>query len=216
MDFIDQIIFAAILSLVITTGILYTIKTEIYKNNKQKLTLLATLFVSTLFFIFTLNNDYEYLSTELIYEATLHQDFYSDPNSYKSFLQIEKKMLERDLNSLLYNDENFKNASSSYVFMVNRFTQEINIPLVPNIVALLSTISLLINRTEMWGIFFAKFNPTLLESLFGVGPLQLNKYLSEHNIRLDLPDYRLQELFLPHSSFLDVLIFLDLLASFVF
>ena len=206
--------FAAILSLIITTGVLYTIKTEIYKNNKQKLTLLATLFVSTLFFIFTLNNDYEYLSTELIYEATLHQDFYSDPNSYKSFLQIEKKMLERDLNSLLYNDENFKNASSSYVFMVNRFTQEINIPLVPNIVALLSTISLLINRTEMWGIFIAKFNPTLLESLFGVGPLQLNKYLSEHNIRLDLPDYRLQELFLPHSSFLDVLIFFGFIGFF--
>ena len=206
--------FAAILSLIITTGILYTIKTEIYKNNRQKLTLLATLFVSTLLFIFTLNNDYEYLSTELIYEATLHQDFYSDPNSYKSFLQIEKKMLERDLNSLLYNDENFKNASSSYVLMVNMFTQEINIPLVPNIVALLSTISLLINRTEMWGIFIAKFNPTLLESLFGVGPLQLNKYLSEHNIRLDLPDYRLQELFLPHSSFLDVLIFFGFIGFF--
>ena len=68
---------------------------------------------------------------------------------HKSFLQIEKKMLERDLNSLLYNDENFKNASSSYVLVVNLFTQEINIPLVPNIVALLSTISLLINRTEM-------------------------------------------------------------------
>ena len=87
--------FAAVLSLIITTGILYTVKTEIYKNNRQKLTLLATLFVSTLFFVFTLNNDYEYLSTELVYEATLHQDFYSDPNSYKSFLQIEKKMLER-------------------------------------------------------------------------------------------------------------------------
>ena len=123
-------------------------------------------------------------------------------------------MLERDLNSLLYNDENFKNASSSYVLVVNLFTQEINIPLVPNIVALLSTISLLINRTEMWGIFIAKFNPTLLESLFGVGPLQLNKYLSEHSIRLDLPDYRLQELFLPHSSFLDVLIFFGFIGFF--
>ena len=55
--------------------------------------------------------DYEYLSTELVYEATLHQDFYSDSNNYKSFLQIEQKMKDRDLNSILYNSENFKNAS---------------------------------------------------------------------------------------------------------
>ena len=58
----------------------------------------------------------------------------------------------------------------------------------------------------MWGIFIAKFNPSFLESLFGTGPLQLNKYLAEHNVRLDLPDNRLQELFLPHSSILDILI----------
>ena len=85
--------------------------------------------------------------------------------------------------------------------------QGLNIPLIPNIIALISTVSLIINRTEMWGIFIAKYNPTLLESLFGTGPLQLNKYLSEHSIRLDLPNYRQQELFLPHSSLLDFLIF---------
>ena len=59
----------------------------------------------------------------------------------------------------------------------------------------------------MWGIFIAKYNPTVLESLIGTGPLQLNKYFSEHQVRLDLPNNRLQELFLPHSSLLDVLIF---------
>ena len=52
--------------------------------------------------------DYEYLSTELVYEATLHQDFYSDSNNYKSFLQIEQKMKERDLNSILYNSDYYK------------------------------------------------------------------------------------------------------------
>ena len=116
-------------------------------------------------------------------------------------------MIERDLNSMLYSEQNFSNASSSYVFIVNLFTQGINIPLIPNFVALVSVISLMINRTEMWGIFIAKFNPSILESLFGTGPLQLNKYLAEHNVRLDLPSNRLQELFLPHSSLLDILIF---------
>ena len=169
--------------------------------------LVSGFLIFTTFLIYILNNDYDYLSTELIYEATLHQDFYSDTNEYKSFLQVEQKMIERDLNSILYSEQNFLNASTSYVFIVDLFTQGINIPLIPNFVALLSVISLMINRTEMWGIFIAKFNPSMLESLFGTGPLQLNKYLAEHNVRLDLPSNRLQELFLPHSSLLDILIF---------
>ena len=36
--------------------------------------------------------DYPFLSTELIYEATLHQNFYPDPNSDTSYYQVEKKM----------------------------------------------------------------------------------------------------------------------------
>tara|TARA_B100000575_G_scaffold291995_1_gene299301 strand:- start:1968 stop:3995 length:2028 start_codon:yes stop_codon:yes gene_type:complete len=199
--------FAAILSLILTITILLVIKTRIFKGNRRFFTIGALLIILAGLLTYVLNNDYDYLSTELVYEATLHQDFYSDPNSYKSFLQVEQKMIERDLNSILNNEENLKNASSSYIFVVDRFTQGINIPLVPNLIALISTVSLVINRTEMWGIFIAKYNPTLLESLFGTGPLQLNKYLSEHQVKLDLPNNRLQELFLPHSSILDVLIF---------
>ncbi len=199
--------FAAILSLILTITILLVINTRIFKGNRRSFTIGVLLIISTGLLTYVLNNDYDYLSTELVYEATLHQDFYSDPNSYKSFLQVEQKMIERDLNSILYNEENFKNASSSYIFIVDRFTQGINIPLVPNLIALISTVSLIINRTEMWGIFIAKYNPTVLESLIGTGPLQLNKYFSEHQVRLDLPNNRLQELFLPHSSLLDVLIF---------
>ena len=59
----------------------------------------------------------------------------------------------------------------------------------------------------MWGIFIAKHNPDLLEGYFGYGPLQLNEYLFEHKIRLDVPKNELLGLFLPHSSLLDVLIF---------
>jgi hypothetical protein len=199
--------FAALLSLIVLITISLIIKTRIFKRNRRFFTIGTLLIISVGLLTYVLSNDYDYLSTELVYEATLHQDFYSDPNSYKSFLQVEQKMIERDLNSILYNEKNLKNASSSYIFVVDRFTQGINIPLVPNLIALISTVSLIINRTEMWGIFIAKYNPTLLESLIGTGPLQLNKYFSEHRVRLDLPDNRLQELFLPHSSLLDVLIF---------
>ena len=152
-------------------------------------------------------NNYEFLSSELLYEATLHHDFYSDKNDYTSFLKIQEKMIERDLNSILLDEENLDNASTTYVMLVNLFTQNFNIPLVPNIVALVSTLSMFINRTEMWGIFIAKYSPNFIDTIFGNGPLQLNKYLYKHSIRLDVPDYKLESLFLPHSSLLDSQIF---------
>ena len=85
--------------------------------------------------------------------------------------------------------------------------ENLNIPFVPNIVTVLSFISLMINRTEMWGIFFAKYSPSFIEAIFGYGPLQISDYLYKHKVRLDVPPEKLQSLFLPHSSFFDLLIF---------
>ena len=65
-----------------------------------------------------LDFDYQYLSTELLYEATLHHDFYSDENTYKSYLQVQQKMIERDLGTILRNQDNLENASTTYVFLV--------------------------------------------------------------------------------------------------
>ena len=59
----------------------------------------------------------------------------------------------------------------------------------------------------MWGIFIAKYDPNLLETIFGYGPFQLNEYLYGEKVFLDVPYYKLESLFLPHSSLLDVLIF---------
>ncbi len=206
--------FAAVISLFATIAIYLLVKSSVFQRNKLK----AIMFFGFIFFFtllfFVLMNDYDYLSTELVYEATLHQDFYSDSNSYKNFVKIREKMIERDLISLLYSDDNFQNASTSYITVVNIFTQQVNIPFMPNFIALLSVLSLMINRTEMWGIFIAKFNPNTLEAFLGTGPLQLNEYLSGHKVRLDLPEYRLQELFLPHSSLLDILIYFGLLGLF--
>ena len=121
-------------------------------------------------------------------------------------------MIERDLNTLLIDEENRKNASSSYKLLVNLLTVNFNIPLVPNIVALISMISLIINRTEMWGIFIAKYNPSFVEVVIGNGPLQLNKYLYDHKIRLDVPKEKLESLYLPHSSVLDLYIYFGIFA----
>ena len=74
---------------------------------------------------------------------------------------------------------------------------------------------MLINRTEMWGIFIAKYSPNLLEAMFGSGPMQLNGYLYKHDVRLDVPKYKLEALFLPHSSILDILIFFGFFGLFI-
>ena len=117
-------------------------------------------------------------------------------------------MYERDLKTILLLSQNKLEASTSYIFLVNIFTNNLNIPLLPNIVAVISFISLLINRTEMWGIFIAKYDPNLIEGFFGSGPLQINKYLYSENVYLDVPKEKINSLFLPHSSFLDYFIFI--------
>ena len=177
-------------------------------NSKYIILLLSVLVILISFFY--VRNDYEYLSTELIYEATLHQDFFSSGNSYKNYLSVEQKMIERDLETLLSLDDNYLKASSSYMMLVNIFTPSFNIPLIPNIVGVLSIIAFYINRTEMWGIFIAKYDPDVVSGIFGYGPLQMNEYLYKHNVRLDVPVYEQSGLFLPHSSLLDVLIFFGL------
>ncbi len=199
--------FASILSLVLIVLFLLFQKTNIYKKFKvlifTSFALLSFLTIS----IYLYTENYEYLSTELIYEATLHQDFYSGPNDFTSYKEVEKKMIERDLGSIIADKRNIDKSSSSYKYIVDVFTQNFNIPLVPNIISIISIISLNINRTEMWGIFIAKHNPNLYESIFGSGPMQLNNYLYNHNIKLDVPEEKLQALYLPHSSLLDIVIF---------
>ena len=164
-------------------------------------------FIISLTSVYLINSDYKYVSTELLFESTLHQGFYENPGTYENYQVIEKKMYERDLKTILLNEKNFNEASNSYKFLVSRFTSNFNLPMVPNLVAFISVISLLINRTEMWGIFIAKYDPNLIETIFGNGPFQLNEYLYGEKVFLDVPYYKLESLFLPHSSLLDVLIF---------
>ena len=199
--------FAAISSILLIIFISILVNTKLFKNYK-KIVMIGIVFMGFGgLFYFTQLKTYEYLSTELIYEATLHQNFYPRDDNYSSYLEVEKKMIERDLNSILLNEENRNNASSTYKYLVNLLTVNFNIPLVPNLIALISIISLLINRTEMWGIFIAKYSPSTLEIIYGQGPLQLNKYLYDHPIRLDVPKEKIDSLYLPHSSFLDLYIY---------
>ena len=205
--------FAATISIFAILGILYLAKSKLFRDRKKYIYigLLVLLVMGSLLYI--QNKSYEFLSTELLYEATLHQDFYPSGDNYKSYLEVEKKMKERDLRTIILDETNKNNASTFYLYLVNILTSDVNIPLIPNVIALVSAISLLINRTEMWGIFIAKHSPSFMETLFGVGPLQMNNYLSKHKVRLDVPPEKLQSLFLPHSSLLDLFIFTGVIGA---
>ena len=208
--------FAAFLSLIVITVCFIGLRSGFFKTNKKQIIIFIFVLFVVLSYIYGITSDYKYVSTELIYEATLHQKFYFDPDQYASYLVIEEKMIERDLYTILNDERNENVASSTYENLVRLFVPDrINLPFVPNLVAIVSIISLLINRTEMWGIFIAKHNPTIPESFFGIGPQQLNSYLYKHDVRLDVPDYKIDSLFLPHSSLLDIYIYSGIIGLFL-
>ena len=76
----------------------------------------------------------------------------------KKLSDFREKMYERDLKTILLLSQN-KLEASTVIFSYKHIYNNLNIPLLPNIVAVISFISLLINRTEMWGIFIAKYDP---------------------------------------------------------
>ena len=107
---------------------------------------------------------------------------------------------ENILSILTFNDQG-ENLSTSLLMLVDIFTTENNIPFIPNIVAVISAFSLVINRSERWGVFIAKYNQSISDFLFGYGPMQLYEYYLEH------PMKEPSGLLLPHSSLLVLLIF---------
>ncbi len=69
------------------------------------------------------------------------------------------------------------------------------------IFAIISTISFYINRSELWGIFVAKYSPSTTELYFGSGPFNFANLYSE------IPIKETQSFLLPHSSYIDMLVF---------
>ena len=70
----------------------------------------------------------------------------------------------------------------------------------PSFISIVNVSSYLINRSEKWGIFFAKYDP-FIEFIFGYGPQQITNYYFDHPTKYNYG------LFLPHSSLFNYLIF---------
>lgn len=93
----------------------------------------------------------------------------------------------------------FDSIFSSYLLLLNESFK--NSTVYSYIFGFLSFIGFLLNRSEMWGIFFARYNPTYLELLIGSGPLTFGQLYGEIKIE------ELESFLLPHSSLLSYLVF---------
>ena len=207
--------FSAIVSFFVALSGLLSYK-YLNQNQRKKIFLLLILF-GLVGSIFLMNNlGVEYVSTQLLYEASLHSNLFSDLSSEAKSVEITEYFNAGEIESLI-NIVNKGSGSSSLEYLSQIYLQSnFNISLLPNLVTVISFLSIIINRNEMWGIFIAKYNPNFIESVFGNGPYQLNNYLFNLKLRLDVPEEKLNSLFLPHSSALDILVFFGILGIILF
>ena len=203
--------FAVALSLLLISSLILLNHKILNKTLLLRIKILFVILGIVLLFFLIQTLNYEYVSTELMYEASLHSNLFENLSSYSKSVEITNYFNEGQIDSLL-NLENKGKGSTTLILLSKIYNQSVfDVPIVPNFVSLISLISILINRTEMWGIFIAKYSPNLLEALFGNGPYQLNNYLFLQDITLDMPEEKLDSLFLPHSSFLDIIVFFGLI-----
>jgi len=175
-------------------------------NNK------AATFLLTLTIFFTISKKYEvgtYKKYTLYLSALILLIYFIRfENLFFSFDFTRDKILEM-ANLYGYDYE----RSSGYLEMVS-IKDEGKITYF--IISVLSQISFLINRSELWGLFVARYNPTSNELLFGTGPYSLANHYSEINISSIRVNTDSQLGFLlPHSSILLLLVFIGLLGTVV-
>ena len=182
------------------------------QNNKIRLISIFSLIiivVSSYLVVFN-TSSYTQASNKLLQEAlTVSEVDYLEGNN---FGQTTVDLYQ--YGELLENVQTKEKISSTLYFFTNQFNNS-TLKNIPNFTSVLSVVSVPINRTEKWGIFISKYNPNLMELLFGYGPSQLADYYLGFETKINTG------LVLPHSSLLTYLIFFGifgttLLASCVF
>ena len=68
-------------------------------------------------------------------------------------------------------------------------------------------IGYILNRSELWGLFIARYNPNYFEYLFGSGPYNFGQFYSEVKIQ-DTSSF-----LMPHSSLLSFIIFFGIIGT---
>jgi len=196
--------FAAMSSMVIFI-ILFFLNKLIKKRSIKISLIIVVIFSSLLFYSKTSEYSYEFFSNVLLNEA-VSASIMSDtlPGNEDGFTAADFSNFE----IFLEESKEESSLSSSLYYALDQYTNDGNIKYLPDSVALVSQISVPINRSEKWGIFIAKYNPNFFEFIFGTGPLQLADYYLSHKTKFN------DGLVLPHSSLLDLLIFFGIFGVF--
>jgi len=178
------------------------------KDFKYKTHLSILLFSLLPLLIFTYINTYtiEESSRKLIKEG-LEISFVDNLNTNENGLTpIDEN---RFLEFLINQKENRDNVSTSLEYLIEKyhFSERNNFP---NLTSTISTIATPVNRSEKWGIFFGKYNPSILSFLLGTGINNFSNYYLSHPTKIN------DGLVLPHSTILSYLVFFGLFGILIF
>ena len=91
--------------------------------------------------------------------------------------------------------ENFRSSSINYLSNLSSNN------VISLLIMIVGQVGFLINRSELWGLFLARYNPSFSEFMLGTGPYNLAKHYGE----VDIVNTR--SFLLPHSSFLNLILF---------
>ena len=191
--------------------IIFFLIMKTYRKKDFDKFLILTILISPLiiFSLLKINNvSYEVSTKFVILEGLRYSSLYE--NELDRNLNVDRFFIEEnDLETILLYGDNQEKVSSSLNFVIKNYNKDGNVSYIPNPVASLSSASYMINRSEKWGIFLSKYDPDLKMLMFGSGPLQLFKYFNNFN------SDNIDGLILPHSSFLDIILFFGLPTCFI-
>lgn len=191
--------FAAISSLIFFSTIFIWFYKYKIKNKIVPLLLIGTITTIALFNYTPYST--KYLSKAMLYHATINSEFSIDIPLNEVGESFVDKM---SFGEILALNKESSNLSKSLYKALEIYNNDKNIKYIPNPVTIISSISVPINRSEKWGIFLAKYNPSITQFIFGYGPNQLSQYYLSHPTKVNTG------LVLPHSSVLNYLIFFGL------
>lgn len=120
------------------------------------------------------------------------------------FIGSDKFTYEYSYQSVFIQSNNYSidNINSTFLNLLNsEYNKNLAFTIFFNVA---SFIGYILNRSELWGLFIARYNPNIFEYLFGSGPLQFGQLYSDIQVN------QTSSFLMPHSSVLSYLLFFGL------
>ena len=177
-------------------GFLFSISGLIASNNR---TVLILVLISTSFLAYRYLNFPKFVKNLMIVSTVaLILLLVGYQNLNYSYDFTSQQMFSEALN---YSDD----RTSSYLDLLTNNYE--NKTIYSYVFGFVSYFAFLLNRAEVWGLFFSRYNPTFTEFIFGTGPLNFGQFYGEIQVS------ETRSFLLPHSSFLSLLLFIGIIGS---